>query len=60
MAKDKKKTPEHKRALEIFNELMPNWRGSIMLFPGIYGRNVEIDGEKIYKIILKAVKNSRV
>jgi len=57
MAKDKTQTPEQKRALEIYRELMPKAVGSVILFTGIK-KHAIINMEKIYKIILKAVKES--
>ena len=52
-----------KEAIDIFKKLMPKWQGIVMLFRSsdVYGekiRNVMVDGDKIYKIILKAVKDS--
>jgi len=48
-----------KEAIKIWRELLPNWKGSQMLFPVKSGYAI-IDGGKIYKIITKAIRNSKV
>lgn len=55
-----------KRAIEIFKEICPTWEGTVMLFPyepiepnsKVGKRYVVISGEKIFKIIKKAVKDT--
>jgi hypothetical protein len=45
-------------SIRIWKELMPNWKGSVMIFPTKVG-NAVIDGGKIFKLITKAVKNAQ-
>lgn len=64
MAKDKpvKKsrppTNEESWAHDVLRTIMPGWSGTMMLFH-FKGKQVWINGEGIYKIILDAVKKAK-